>query len=226
MEPDAGRSSDLGFPSRGASLSNANGWRPFAGHRSHVSEGVTAPDASDEALFAGVATGDAAAFAAFYDRHEALWYTVALRILQDPAEAEDVLQEAAILVWERGPQYDPALGRPGSWALTLLRNKAIDRLRSRRRRGNLMERAAVEGLNPEGGEAFAPASIPDADAAAIVRRTLLGLPGEQRRAIELAFFAGLTQSEIAEHLGEPLGTVKARIRRGMLTMRDALEGAL
>jgi RNA polymerase sigma-70 factor (ECF subfamily) len=184
-------------------------------------EPLASPELTDERLFARIATGDAAAFASFYDRHESLLYGLALRILQDPIEAEDVLQDAAVLLWERAPQYDPSLGRPLSWAVTLVRNKAIDRLRANRRRGDLLERAAGELASEGGGE-----KVTSSDTLAIVRRTLHVLPPEQRRAIELAFFAGLTQSEIAGKLGEPLGTVKARIRRGMLAMRDALEGAL
>ncbi|MBL9126898.1 MAG: sigma-70 family RNA polymerase sigma factor, partial [Verrucomicrobiales bacterium] len=99
---------------------------------------------SDEVLLARVAQGDAEAFAAFYDRHESLLYSIALRILRVESEAEDVLQEAAVLIWERAPLYRSDCGRPVSWAITVLRNKAIDRLRSSQRRGELLERAAEE----------------------------------------------------------------------------------
>jgi RNA polymerase sigma-70 factor (ECF subfamily) len=192
-----------------------------------MGEGNAIAPVSDETLFACVAAGDAVAFATFYDRYEALWFTLALRILQDPVEAEDVLQDAAVLLWERAPQYDPSGGRPLSWCTTLVRNKAIDRLRANRRRGDLLERAADEMVVI--GRVDQIGSRPGAssgDAAEIVRRTLHTLPAEQRQAIELAFFGGLTQTEIASQLGHPLGTVKARIRRGMIAMRDALEGAL
>lgn len=90
---------------------------------------------SDEELFSRVAAGDAASFAAFYDRHESLWFALALRIVQSVAEAEDVLQEAAVTIWERAPLYDPGQGRPVSWAITVVRNKAIDRVCARRRGG-------------------------------------------------------------------------------------------
>jgi RNA polymerase sigma-70 factor (ECF subfamily) len=187
----------------------------------------TTQQETDEALFARVSRGDAEAFAAFYDRHESLFLGVAWRILMSDADAEDVLQEAAVLIWERAPAYDASLGRPLSWAVTLVRNKAIDRLRSLRRRSDLLARACEEAGEGEaaesgGGDVSAVAS----EVSGSVRQTLKKLPAEQREAIELAFFSGLTQSEIAEHLGQPLGTIKARIRRGMLAMRDALEGAL
>ncbi|MGE4180219.1 MAG: sigma-70 family RNA polymerase sigma factor [Limisphaerales bacterium] len=182
-------------------------------------------DQSDEALFARVALGDAEAFAAFYDRHETLWYSIALRILHSEAEAEDVVQEAAVLIWERAPLYKSEFGRPISWTVTVLRNKAIDRLRSSRRRGEVLERAAQEFGGQESSGGLGGPGV-SGESAGLVRKTLLHLPVEQRQAIELAFFGGLSQSEVAEKLNEPLGTIKARIRRGMLAMRDALEGAL
>lgn len=185
-------------------------------------------DSTDEALFFRVAEGDDGAFASFYDRHEAHWYGLVLRIVGDPAEAEDVLQEGAVLIWERARSFDPDHGRPAAWAATVIRNKAIDRVRARRRRGEAVARYAEADGEVEG----APATVSglgerlEEDAAGIVRRTLVSLPAEQRQAIQMAFFGGLSQSEIAVQLGLPLGTVKARIRRGMLAMRDALEGVL
>lgn len=186
---------------------------------------VPGTEASDEALFARIANGDVDAFAQFYDRHDTLFYGVAWRILLNDADAEEVLQEAAVLLWERAPGFDPSLGRPLSWAVTLVRNRAIDRFRAVRRKTELLNRAASEagdGLLAEGADGAALS----AETAVAVRRTLRALPAEQREAIELAFFGGLSQSEIAEQLAVPLGTIKARIRRGMLAMRDALEGAL
>lgn len=190
----------------------------------HAGEGTS--EAPDEELLARIATGDAAAFAAFYDRHEARWYSLALRIVHSEADAEDVVQEAAVNLWERAPSYDPSAGRPLSWALALVRNKAIDRLRAARRRAGLQERAAVEdAVHPPAG------TVPGTDgfgmdAGPLVQRGLTGLSAEQRQVLELAYFDGLSQTEIAGRLGVPLGTIKARMRRGMLTLRDALEGAL
>ena len=154
------------------------------------------------------------------------WFSVALRILGDAHEAEDALQEAAVQIWERAPLYDPAFGKPLSWALTLTRNKAIDRLRAMRRKAGLHDAAASEAGFGADTEPAAPQATMTSETAGFLRTALTTLPAEQRRAIELAFFGGLTQAEIAEQLAVPLGTVKARIRRGMLALRDVLEGKL
>lgn len=191
-----------------------------------MAEGSEHTEISDEALFSRVTRGDTAAFAAFYDRHETLLFALALRLLRDPAEAEDVLQEAAVVLWERAPLYDASQGKPVSWAITVLRHKAIDRLRALRRRHDLLDRAGAEWSVAEGWGEAGKTAWGERDSGEIVRRTLGQLPGEQRQAIELAFFGGLSQSEVAERLQQPLGTIKARIRRGMLALRDALEGAL
>lgn len=184
-------------------------------------------DPTDEALFDRMSGGDATAFELFYDRYERLFFGLVLRIVRDEKEAEDVLQDAAVQIWERVLQYHSALGRPLSWAVTLVRNKAIDRLRAGKRRGELLERVAGEWGMSEGGlSAPTDPSRVGSDGAEMVKRSLLGLPVDQRHAIELAYFGGLSQSEIADHLNQPLGTIKARIRRGMITLRDALEGAL
>jgi RNA polymerase sigma-70 factor (ECF subfamily) len=150
-----------------------------------------------------------------------------LKILHDHHEAEEALQEAMTLIWERAAAYDASLGKPLSWAVTIMRNKAIDRLRSSQRKARLIAEAAPEiEANLSNDTASAQARAIAGDAASAVRCALTGLPREQRQAIELAFFGGLTHAEIAERLGEPLGTTKARIRRGMLTLRDSLEGRI
>lgn len=183
-------------------------------------------ESDDDSLFARVIDGDEQAFAAFYDRHANLLYAIAFRITGSQSEAEDALQEAAIQLWERAPSYNRSLGKPLSWAIALVRNKTIDRLRSNQRRAKVLNPAS-ENLDPaEAAEPAPEARAFDAEDAIFVRRALATLGEDQRQAIELAFFGGLTQSEIAERLGQPLGTIKARIRRGMLQMRDALEGAL
>jgi RNA polymerase sigma-70 factor, ECF subfamily len=179
-------------------------------------------EATDEALLARIAGGDSQAFAIFYDRHASLLYSLALRIVGDGHDAEDVLQDAAVQLWERAPRYNPMFGRPLSWAVTLLRNKAVDRLRASNRKRALHE-AAATGIGPDADE---PASGADETAAGEdserVRAAIRRLPADQRTAIEMAFFGGMTQLEISNRLGAPLGTIKARIRRGMLAMRDEL----
>ncbi len=211
-------------------------WMGIAGHRPAVreqpailsAEFMDAPEStrSDWEVFARFSAGDASAFAEFYDRHASLLFSVALRILGNVHEAEDVLQEAAVLLWERAPLYNPAFGKPVSWAVALTRNKAIDRLRATRRKADLHEAAATEsGFGCE-GEPAAPEVTMTRETSGNILAALAVLPVDQRRAIELAFFKGLTQTQIAAQLCVPLGTVKARIRRGMLTLRDALEDRL
>ena len=181
----------------------------------------------EESLLARIAVGDTDAFAEFYDRHSSLFFGLACRILGDEQEAEDVVQEACVSLWERAPQYDPTLGRPLSWAITLLRNRAIDRLRSRNRRSTVFASVDEHGELPEPPPELRSVPPVDlADTATLVRQTLLHLPGSQREALEMAFYGGLTHLEISQRLSVPLGTIKARIRRGLLALRDTLEGRL
>jgi RNA polymerase sigma-70 factor (ECF subfamily) len=182
---------------------------------------------SDAEIFARAACGDVDAFAVFYDRHSALLYALAFRILGTAHDAEDTLQEAMVQLWERARTYDAAQGNVVSWAVTVTRNKAIDRIRSSQRKQRLIEEIIESSAfdSPvDDTQAQRPAMRNETDA--MMRVALAGLPVQQRQAIELAFFAGLTQSEIAARSGEPLGTVKARIRRGMLALRDLLEDQL
>jgi RNA polymerase sigma-70 factor, ECF subfamily len=169
-----------------------------------------------------VAHGDREAFSALYDQYSGVLYATALKILNDAKEAEDVLQEVFVQIWDKAGNYNPNLGRPLTWLLTLTRNKAIDRLRSAQRRYKLVEAATPELAENQ--------SKPDekfnTDQNLIIRTAVHNLPAEQRQAIELAYFGGLTQDEISQNLQQPLGTIKARIRRGMLKLRDSLEGRL
>jgi RNA polymerase sigma-70 factor (ECF subfamily) len=182
-----------------------------------------ADSTEDQVLFDRVRSGSTDAFAAFYDRHSRL-FAVALRILGDVHEAEDVLQDAAVLLWEKAPGYNPAFGKPLSWAVTLTRNRAIDRLRARRRKLDLHEAAgretASESDTADTHDALTGMSA--IETAGSLRIALTALPADQRRAIELAFYSGMTQTEIALALGVPLGTIKARIRRGLMALRDSL----
>jgi RNA polymerase sigma-70 factor (ECF subfamily) len=148
---------------------------------------------------------------------------LATRILADAKEAEDVLQEVFVQLWDKAARFDPAQGRPLAWVLTLTRHKAIDRLRStQRRRATLVEETG-DGPDHAAPGATAAELVGGGEQAELVRAALGRLPLAQRRAIELAFFDGLSQTEIAVRLNEPLGTIKARIRRGMLQLRSALE---
>lgn len=181
----------------------------------------------DAELIARIRGGDRSAFLAFYDQHVSLMLSIAMRIVGDRREAEDVLQDVFAQVWSRSSRYDPELGSLAAWTVTLTRNKAIDRLRASSRRRRLVEEIALAA------EVFEPEPAPAAneqflgrERAERVRGALAGLSSDQRQAIELAFFGGLSQTEIAARLNEPLGTVKARIRRGMLRLREQLEEVL
>ena len=148
------------------------------------------------------------------------------RIVRCPEASQDVVQDAFVAVWEKAATYEPARGSVFSWALTLVRNRAIDRLRLTRRRADLLAGAAaadVAGFATAAGLSGREAATARDDATT-VRVAVAGLAPEQQLALELAFFGGLTQEQIAEKLGEPLGTVKARIRRGLLELRETLGG--
>lgn len=181
---------------------------------------------SDVDLLRDIGAGDREAFARFYDQYSRLLFSIAFKILNDANEAEDVLQEVFLQIWDKAGHYDPRLGRPMSWAITLTRNRAIDHVRSSQRRARLRDEAAGELAAQPEDSATANDSVRGRESAAMISSAVSALPVDQRQAIELAFFRGLTQNEISETLKEPLGTIKARIRRGMLKLRDRLEGCL
>lgn len=184
----------------------------------------TAPP--DTQLVRRIVQGDREALAALYDSYSKPLYSFALRVLRDPQEAQDVLQNVFLQIWEKGATFDESLGRPFTWAVAMTRNQAIDRLRARQRCLPLFEEAAA-GAVPE--EATGEPPLADSfgnDQPTPIRAAVHELPKEQRRAIELAFFGGLTHPEMAAALQEPPGTIRARIRRGMLRLRDGPEGAL
>jgi RNA polymerase sigma-70 factor (ECF subfamily) len=160
-----------------------------------------------------LAEGDSLALAEFYDAHAGLAYGLALRVLRDRSDAEDVVQEAFVQVWRQADRYDPARGSPQAWLCAIVRTRALDRLRRR------VSRREQE----EAPEPVAAGSTPDREGELAVRKALLTLSAEQRRALELAYYEGLTQSEIARRLGEPLGTVKTRIRSAMIRLRQELQ---
>jgi len=174
----------------------------------------------DSELLARIKAGDESAFSEFYDRMAPLLFGLVFKILNDAREAEDVIQEGFLMVWKKAASYDSARSSPSTWVTMIFRHKAIDRLRARERRSRGMERAALEPTAcHDEGEAVLQNEV-----GAAVRAALERLPGEQRDAIVAAFFSGMTQLEISEKTGAPLGTVKARIRRGLLKLREHLGG--
>lgn len=181
---------------------------------------------TDREMLAQIALGDQRAFGQLYDRLSGPLYSFALRMLGDASEAQDALQDVCLQLWRRAAAYDASQSSVFSWAMLMTRSRVIDRLRSRGRR----LRVVVASTDAIEGEVAADASTMESAAdtadrnekALGVRSILNKLPEEQREAIELAFFSDLTHHEISEKLGEPLGTIKARIRRGLLKLRERM----
>lgn len=195
---------------------------PMTPRSSPQTEPPNERDAQDANLVRRIAGGDKGALAELYDRFADPLHATALRILRDAAEAQDVVHDAFITVWEKAATFDAGRGSAFAWALTLVRNRAIDRVRTHRRRSELLASSAPEDLGLAAAAGGGDVSAERGDEAHRVRAAVAQLPLEQKRALELAFFGGLTQEEIARTLDQPLGTVKARIRRGLLKLRDSL----
>jgi RNA polymerase sigma-70 factor (ECF subfamily) len=180
-------------------------------------------DTGNTELLSRIAQGDEAAFARFYDQFAHGLYSLVYKILNDEKETEDVLQEGFTQIWKKAATYDGNRSSAFTWAVMIMRNKAIDHIRSRQRQSRVVEEAALEfSHNPDLQE---DDGVFQNEKRTIVQAALNKIPQDQRQAIELAFFSGLTQMQIAEKLGEPLGTVKARIRRGLLKLRESLNGS-
>jgi RNA polymerase sigma factor (sigma-70 family) len=176
---------------------------------------------TDEALLAGLASGDRDAAAGFVRRFQSRVYGLAVTILGDPAAAEDVAQETFVRAWRHASSYDARRGAVSTWLLTIARNLAIDRARLARSRPVDPDVLAAQLEPPaSAGESDAPTRLAERER---LRELLLGLPEEQRRALVLATYFGRTAKEIAEFDGTPLGTVKTRIRDGLRKLRERLE---
>ncbi len=175
-------------------------------------------DPSDAPLLERIARGDADALGVLYDRHAPRVLGLTARILSDRDEAEDVLQEVFLQIWRAPERFNASRGSVLTWLLVLARSRAIDRLRALRRRGRDRHVDIADVVVAASGDLERETqNSQDADG---IRRVLATLPADQRRALELAYFEGYTQSEIAELTGAPLGTVKTRLRQGMMKLRD------
>jgi RNA polymerase sigma-70 factor (ECF subfamily) len=189
-----------------------------------MAETSTAQQMRDQEMIAQIGRHDQGAFSALYDRLSGPLYSLAFKMLGDASDAQDALQEVFVQIWSRAGTYDPEKSSVFSWAVLLTRSRAIDRLRARDRRLRVVVESAADNKVAEATDASTVESAADTankkDEAAHVRSLLNNLPEDQRQAIELAFFGHRTHHEIAAQLGQPLGTVKARIRRGLLKLRE------
>ncbi|HLM24723.1 MAG TPA: sigma-70 family RNA polymerase sigma factor [Pyrinomonadaceae bacterium] len=176
---------------------------------------------NDVALLNAVAAADEVALAQLYDRYRAILFGLLMRILNNREEAEDVLQEVFLQVWRKAADFDESRGRPFTWLVTLARSRGIDRLRALAARDRVAEAGARE---PSEEISDAVTDAFKSEQRGLVSDALAKLPDEQKRPIMLAYFEGLTQSEIAKSLGAPLGTVKTRMRTGMIRLRELLAG--
>jgi RNA polymerase sigma-70 factor (ECF subfamily) len=190
---------------------------------------VSQPDAfyrslDDEELMERLFHRDLGAFRTLYERYGSLVYSTCLRIVRDAQIAEDMVQEIFLRIWRKPESYLPQRGRFVTWLTSVTRNRAVDEIRSRNRRYR-HETASPEEQEREvpAAERMDPALTAElSDQRRLILAALEGIPAEQREVIELAYFGGLTQQEIADRLSQPLGTVKTRIRLGMQKLRGAL----
>lgn len=180
----------------------------------------------DLAVVEAMAAGDDRATGVLYDRHAPVMYGLALRLVTEPADAEEVVLEAFAQAWRDASRYMPSRGSVQGWLTMIVRSRALDAVRARTRRARTVDSAADDVNDaPVAMSAGSPAPdqlVEDTERSSALGAALRTLPDPQRHAIELAFFEGLTHQEVAERLREPLGTIKTRIRLGMLKLRDML----
>jgi RNA polymerase sigma-70 factor (ECF subfamily) len=176
---------------------------------------------ADQAALARLARGDQHALAELYDRHARPIYSLALRILRERADAEDIVQEVFAQAWNQAARFDTSRGAVAAWLLMMARSRAIDRLRSRRSRPETASDAAVVERMPDAA-VRQDLQLLSSEQVELVKSALNGLPPPQREALELAYYEGLTHTEIADRLAEPLGTVKTRIRQAVIKLRESL----
>lgn len=178
-------------------------------------------DDSDEALLVRTAAGDRDAFAVLYDRFSPRVFGLVRKVVRDPGLSQDTLQDVMTELWRTAPRFDPAKGNAVSWILTLAHRRAVDTVR---REQSARNRADTVGRREDAEREFDDVSeaVTMADEHAQVRRALDALTELQRQAIEMAYFEGMTYREVAERLDVPLGTIKTRMRDGMIRLRDTL----
>ena len=176
--------------------------------------GTQMPNLDEASLIERIRSGDETAMADMYDRYSGIVYGVALRVLGNTTAAEDVLQEVFLQLWRNPQVFDANRGKLPAWLAVIARNRAIDHLRKRPPEDDIEDLPISTGVNLE-NEAAQRLAVDK------IRGVLSQLPHDQRRALEMAFFEGMTHTEIAAKCGEPLGTIKTRIRTGLLVLRKA-----
>ncbi|TDU71223.1 RNA polymerase sigma-70 factor (ECF subfamily) [Prosthecobacter fusiformis] len=181
----------------------------------------------DVQLIQRIAERDSAAFQTFYRKYSGLIFAAISNVLNDHHDTEDVMQEVLVQLWNKAHLYEPRKGKPLTWLTTMARNRAIDRIRSKQRRSRLnddfeSENKKLEFEFQESGHEI----LEEKERDTIVQRAVSKLNDDQRQAIHLAYFTGLTQAEVAERLNEPLGTIKARIRRGVSRLETLVKPRL
>jgi RNA polymerase sigma-70 factor, ECF subfamily len=188
----------------------------------HPSTEIDPTVQEDMILLQRIAQKDSSSFQAFYRKYSGLVFTAIANVLNDHHDAEDVMQEVLVQIWNKAHLYEPRKGKPLTWITTMARNRAIDKIRSKQRRSRLNDDFECESRTeqPEFEESSSD-QCEIRERNRIVRSAVSKLTDDQKEAIQLAYFSGLTQAEVAEKLNEPLGTVKARIRRGV-TRLEAL----
>ncbi len=186
-------------------------------------EGAHSEQPSDRELLERVRQGDREAFAQVYDRYGEPAYSLAVRIVRDRDLAADVVQDAFLAVWRKAAVFDPARGRASTWILTMTHNKAVDLVRrEQRRRADQLDEERLELPSPEPG----PDQLAWMSAArGQIREAMAGLPATHREVIELAYFGGYSQSELAEMLSVPVGTIKSRTFAALKALQEALDEA-
>ena len=185
------------------------------------------PASSESALVSRLIAGDERALGELYDRHGGMAYSLACAIVPDSADAEEVVAEAFAQIWRTAATFDPARGNVIAWLTTIVRSRSLDMVRSQRRRARALDEAVAMSDESEApgmstGRSETDRGVELSEAQVLVRQSLTTLPAAQRQVLELAYFGGLSQSEIAERLNEPLGTVKTRMRAGMEKLRQQL----
>jgi RNA polymerase sigma-70 factor (ECF subfamily) len=206
---------------RGDGIGGADGRAPHPGDRAAPDEDARPGGPTAEHLLALVARGDAGAFERLYPLVAGAVYGLALRVVRNPALAEEVSQEVLVDVWRHAPRFDRARGSAMAWVLTMAHRRAVDRVRGEESQSRRVRAAAAVAPAQEVGDAVAEEVERTWDAAR-VRHALVRLTDLQREAIELAFFSGYTHQQVAARLDIPLGTAKTRIRDGLIRLRDTL----